>query len=159
MIHERNAIAFVVAPCPLWVSLLAEGTVCQRTRLRHFESLEGRPRGVILEGRPRVCVCVFFYYTPFSSVARGVPYLLHGNYDPSTQLTLGAKATNNQKSRWRHPEGKRKWNKGKGRVGKRVTTYGGWGMAGATQPKKGKRPSPNHVCTWSQSLLWHQPPT
>ena len=24
----------------------------------------------------RVCVCVFFYYTPFSSVARGVRYLL-----------------------------------------------------------------------------------
>ena len=26
----------------------------------------------------RVCVCVCFYYTPFSSVARGVPYLLQG---------------------------------------------------------------------------------
>ena len=33
-----------------------------------------------------VCVCVCFYYTLFSSVARGVPYLLHGNYDASTQL-------------------------------------------------------------------------
>ena len=25
-----------------------------------------------------VCVCVYVYYTPFSSVARGVPYLLQG---------------------------------------------------------------------------------
>ena len=37
-----------------------------------------------------VCVCVFFYYTPFSSVARGVPYLLHIERIclPSTQLTI-----------------------------------------------------------------------
>jgi len=27
--------------------------------------------------RRRVCVCVLFNYTPFSSVARGVPYVLH----------------------------------------------------------------------------------
>ena len=25
-----------------------------------------------------VCVCVLFYYTPISSAARGVPYLLQG---------------------------------------------------------------------------------
>ena len=81
---------------------------------------------------------MFFYYTLFSSAARGVPYLLHGNYDPSTQLTLGAKATNNQKSRWRHPEEKEKGIKETEGWGKRVTTYGGWGMADATQPKKVK---------------------
>ena len=80
-----------------------------------------------------VCVCVCFYYTPFSLAARGVPYLLHGNYNPSTQLTLGAKATNNQKSRWRHLKGKGKGYKRNGRVGKWVTTYGGWGMLSSAE--------------------------
>ena len=32
------------------------------------------------ENSTHVCVCVFVYYTPFSSVARGVPYLLQGMY-------------------------------------------------------------------------------
>ena len=27
-----------------------------------------------------VCVCVLFYYTPFSSAARGVFYIIHRNY-------------------------------------------------------------------------------
>ena len=36
---------------------------------------------------PRVCVCVLFYYTPISSVARGVLYLLQSIYFSSTQLS------------------------------------------------------------------------
>ena len=42
---------------------------------------------------PSTCVCVLFYYTPISSVARGVPYLLQGMFKcgvlPNGLLPLG----------------------------------------------------------------------
>ena len=81
---------------------------------------------------PRQFPRVFFYYTPFSSVARGVPYLLHIERIclPSTQLTIIKSLVGD--TQWE----KEKGNNRMGRVGKRVTTYGGWGMADATGLRK-----------------------
>ena len=85
---------------PVWVEggvdrsvIPDERFILAKTQLSACGRAQGTAKRHALYGTPhapRVCVCMCFYYTPFSSVARGVPYLLHIERIclSSTQLTI-----------------------------------------------------------------------
>jgi len=82
-----------------------------------------------------VCVCVLFYYTPFSSVARGVPYILHRTSYYVKGLIVNSSTQQNykQNSAWEDRKGiEEKDRRKREEKGSRETVTGG-SAAGAVR--------------------------